>query len=115
MNETYFYAVAAALCFMVLDVVSGFAAAAKNGEISSTRMREGLYHKASLVLVIACAGAIEFFMGHVPSLGFSAPLLVPACVLIVAMEVVSVLENATKLNPELANSKLLQLFSSSKE
>lgn len=115
MSETYVYAVGAALCMMLLDIVSGLAAAAKNGEISSTKMREGLYHKASLVLVIACAGSIEFFMSHVPELGFTAPLLVPACVLIVAMEVVSVMENATKLNPELAGSKLLQLFSSSKE
>lgn len=36
-------------------------------------------------------------------LGFSLPLVMPICVWISLMEVVSTLENAAKINPELSN------------
>ena len=108
------WAIIACLCLMLLDVISGFIAAIKNHEVSSTKMREGLFHKCSLVMCIVLAWCIEMFVMHVPDLGFNVPLVIPACVLIFAMEVVSILENITKINPDLENEEIVKLFTNAK-
>lgn len=102
-----------ALVFIVLDIVFGLAKAAKSGTLSSSVMREGLWHKAAYVGVVAVAVVIEVGSGHL-DLGFTVPLVVPACVYIVLNEVLSIVESIAELNPELKGSKLLQLFESGK-
>ena len=109
------WAVIACLCLMAFDVISGFTAALKSKELSSTKMREGLFHKCSLVMIIVLAWCIEIFVMHVPDLGFNVPLVIPACVLIFAMEVVSILENIVKINPELENEEIVKLFNNTKK
>lgn len=109
------WAIIACVCLMLLDVVSGFIAAVKNCEVSSTKMREGLFHKCSLVMCIVLAWCIEIFVMHVPDLGFNVPLVIPACVLIFAMEVVSILENIIKINPDLENEEIVKLFTNTKK
>lgn len=108
--EEIWWAFLAAISFMVLDIASGFAGAIKEKNLNSSKMREGLFHKGALVLIMVMAYLMEVFVLHVPTLGFSVPLFVPACVIIVCMEVVSILENIMKINPELKNSNLMQLF-----
>lgn len=109
------WAIIACVCLMLLDVISGFMAAVKNRELSSTKMREGLFHKCSLVMCIVLAWCIEMFVMHVPDLGFNVPLVIPACVIIFAMEVVSILENIVKINPELENEEIMKLFTNTKK
>lgn len=108
------WAIIACLCLMVFDIFSGFTAALKNQELSSTKMREGLFHKCSLVMCIVLAWCIEMFVMHVPDLGFNVPLVIPACILIFAMEVVSILENIVKINPDLENEEIVKLFTNAK-
>lgn len=108
------WAIIACLCLMVFDIFSGFTAALKNRELSSTKMREGLFHKCSLVMCIVLAWCIEMFVMHVPDLGFNVPLVIPACILIFAMEVVSILENIVKINPDLENEEIVKLFTNAK-
>lgn len=108
------WAIIACICLMLLDVISGFIAAIKNHEVSSTKMREGLFHKGSLVMCIVLAWCIEMFVMHVPDLGFNVPLVIPVCVLIFAMEVVSILENIIKINPDLENEEIVKLFTNKK-
>lgn len=108
------WAIIACVCLMLFDVISGFIAAIKNRELSSTKMREGLFHKCSLVMCIVLAWFIEMFVMHVPELGFNVPLVIPACVLIFAMEVVSILENIVKINPDLENEEIVKLFTNAK-
>ena len=108
------WAIIACVCLMLLDVISGFIAAIKNHEVSSTKMREGLFHKCSLVMCIVLSCCIEMFVMHVPDLGFNVPLVIPACVLIFAMEVVSILENIIKINPDLENEEIVKLFTNAK-
>ena len=108
------WAIIACLCLMVFDIFSGFTAALKNRELSSTKMREGLFHKCSLVMCIVLAWCIEMFVMHVPDLGFNVPLVIPACILIFAMEVVSILENIVKINPDLENEEIVKLFTTAK-
>lgn len=104
------WAIIACLVMMVFDIITGFMAAWKNKDIQSIKMREGLFHKGTLILLIILAWMCELFVMHVPDLGITIPLVIPACVIIFAMEMVSITENAAEINPELKDSKLLQLF-----
>lgn len=110
LSEQMMWAIIACLVMMVFDIITGFMAAWKNKDIQSTKMREGLFHKATLILLIILAWLCELFVMHVPDLGITIPLVIPACVIIFAMELVSITENAAEINPELKDSKLLQLF-----
>ena len=65
-------------------------------------------------MCIVLAWCIEMFVMHVPDLGFNVPLVIPACVLIFAMEVVSILENIIKINPDLENEEIVKLFTNAK-
>ena len=105
------WAVWITVAFIVLDVLSGIAKGAKLGQLSSSKMREGIWHKAGYVLIIALAVLIE--VGS--KLGFTVPLVVPACVYIILSEVMSIFENATILNPEIGGSGLSKLFNVGKD
>lgn len=95
--------------FVVLDVVSGVMKAAKAGELSSSKMREGLWHKSGYVLIVCLAVLIEVGSQHV-NIGFEMPLIIPACLYIIGSEVMSIYENAKVINPDLNDSKLSQYF-----
>ena len=111
LSEQMMWAIIACLVMMAFDIITGFMAAWKNNDIQSTKMREGLFHKATLILLIILAWLCELFVMHVPDLGITIPLVIPACVIIFAMELASITENAAEINPELKDSKLLKLFS----
>lgn len=98
------------LVFIALDVVSGFAQAVANKCLDSSKMRSGLWHKAGFLLVMCLAALVEWSMGVI-DIGFAVPTFTPVCTFIILTEIVSVFENACKLSPELANSKVAQLFS----
>lgn len=115
LSEEMMWAIVACLVMMVFDIITGFMAAWKNKDIQSTKMREGLFHKGTLILLIILAWLCELFVMHVPDLGITVPLVIPSCVIIFAMELVSITENAAEINPELKDSKLLKLFSVSND
>lgn len=103
------YAVIAALLFIVFDFATGIAKAAYSKQVSSTVMREGLYHKFAEVLVIVLAGAIDVACEHL-ELGFDTPILAVTCGYIVLMEIASIIENIGAMNPDLANSPVFSIF-----
>lgn len=88
--------------FIILDVVSGVAAAYARREIESPKLRQGLWHKVGYVFVLFCSIVIEWAMNNGMDLGFNLPLVMSICVWISLMEIVSTLENAAKINPDLA-------------
>lgn len=104
------WAVFACFAMMILDVISGFIGAIMEHNVNSTKMREGLFHKGALIMLIVIAWVCEVFVMHVPDIGLTVPLVIPACVLIFTMELVSILENVSVINPELKGTKLLELF-----
>lgn len=99
--------------FIVLDVISGFAQACVNHTVDSSVMRRGLWHKAAYVLAIMLAILCEYSAAYI-DLGFALPIVAPVCGFISATELVSILENLGRINPEIAQSKLLEFFSMNK-
>ena len=102
------YAVIAALIFILFDFVTGLAKAAYNKQVSSTVMREGLYHKFAEILVIVLAAFIDVACTHL-ELGFDTPILAVTCGYIVLMEIASIIENIGEMNPDLANSPVFSI------
>ncbi|MFU0591367.1 phage holin family protein [Gardnerella leopoldii] len=99
---------------IVLDYVTGLMKAFATRTVSSSKMRAGLYHKAGYAVVIALAFLLEHGQQYV-NLGFTVPLIAPVCLYIVFAEIVSVLENAVALNPELVHSGIFKVFLNSND
>lgn len=110
---TDYHAYLVVLAAIVLDFASGVANGAMNGRLDSKVMREGLYHKFAYVLVLAAAATLEYGSTFL-DLGYTVPIVMPACAYIVVTEVVSIIENVGEMNPNLKDSPLLGLFKSSK-
>ena len=108
----------AALCIVgimiVMDFLTGFAKAVKAHDVSSEKMRDGLWHKISFVMIVALGEILEHGQ-RVLDMGFAVPIIIPTCVYIVLTEMASVIENLSEINPELHDSPILSLFRSSKE
>ncbi len=107
--------IAVAVVLMVLDIVSGFAGAAKTKTIQSGKMREGLWHKAGffglIILAVVWEVGSAWLNAEVSGIGVTVPDL-PAvgavCVFIVATEVVSICENLCTLNPTIATLPVIK-------
>lgn len=105
-----------ALIFILLDIVSGILAAAVHGEISSSAMRKGLYHKMAEILLmsVGVVGQISIsyteLSGVIPDAIFQSVI-----VYVVAMELLSILENINKANPKLKLNVLKAMFGRQQE
>lgn len=111
---------------IVADVVTGFAGAVKTGTVMSGKMREGLWHKAGFVGIIAVSFIAQFFIAHIDvstvSVPYivdmcaalaSIPLVLATCVWVICTELVSIMENLCILNPDIAKSPIGRIFAHS--
>lgn len=98
--------------FVLLDVVSGLAAAIKNKELSSSVMHEGLYNKLGEILLLVVAMFVASILEVYPftQLGIPPEVTYLVDLYITLMELVSILENICKLNPNLPIAKILDIF-----
>lgn len=103
------YMILVAFSFIALDFCSGFAQACANKEISSEKLRKGLFHKCGFVLAIILGLLCEWSMQFV-NLGFDMPVGTAVCVYIILTEIMSILENLGKLSPELATTGFMSIF-----
>ena len=97
------------LAFIALDFVTGWIKALATHSFSSTKMREGLYHKVSLVLCMILGGLVDFAQGYI-DMGVTVPVAGAICVYICLMETTSIIENVCKINPQIVPDKLAALF-----
>lgn len=87
---------------MLLDYISGTAAACKVGDWCSATARQGLWHKGGMILVVTVAavadGVLVLICEHLP-LGIDWPAIILPLVLAwyIITELGSILENAVKL------------------
>lgn len=109
MDRTEIIALCIVMALIVMDYATGLAKAVKNKDISSEKMREGLWHKAAYLIVLMLAEILEHGQ-KIVDMGFTIPIIIPACVYIIVTETTSILENVGQLNPELSGSAIMQLF-----
>ena len=109
-TEPELWFIGLALVLSVFDIMTGWIQAVINKAFSSTKMREGLWHKMLLVLIICLAVVLQGFTAHIGDTGWSVPLIYPVCAYIAVMEVASILENIKAGWPEIADSPLFGLF-----
>lgn len=77
------------LSFMLGDVIVGLIGAAIRNSIDSQKMREGLLRKMLLIIVIVLSFLVQY--------GFNITVISKViCFYIIAMEIVSILENLKK-------------------
>lgn len=94
---------------MAIDYITGYSAAAKNGEWSSAVAREGLWHKAGCIFAVLAAGILDavvgYLLGNIQGLALPFTYTVLVCPLVVAwyilMELGSILENVGKMGAPL--------------
>lgn len=89
----------------VLDVATGFIKALDTKSISSHAMKHGAYSKIVIWLVV--------FVSYIASSYFGTDIVSYVCGYYIIMEIVSILENASKFVP--IPEKLKSLLESSKE
>lgn len=95
--------------FITTDYVTGVAKAIMQDNLSSKKMREGLGHKFAYIILTLVSWFIDEINLHV-DLGL--PISVFVCTVggICLIELTSILENITAINPELADAPFMQIF-----
>lgn len=88
------------MIFILLDIISGCVVGFITHTFSSTNLRKGLGHKLGYVFIMCAVAVLQVAMFDPNfTLDFDFPLFNVVCGFIIFMEFVSVIENASKLNP----------------
>lgn len=103
------HSIVVALVFNAFDLFTGIISACKNKDIQSSKLRDGLFKKIGFILCYFIAWLIDVEGG---TIGFNLGVkILPVIILYVcSTELVSILENISKINNDLLPEKLLQLF-----
>lgn len=95
--------------FILLDMITGIIKAFKEKAYNSSVMREGLFHKCGSILCVVFGVLVDFAQGYF-DLGVAIPVAVSICIYISIMEIGSIIENVSTINPEIMPDKLKQYF-----
>lgn len=100
-----------AFCFlMLLDILLGYAAAVKGKYVKSAKMREGLWHKAGEMGIIAVGDVLDGMLLGGINTPFTAPVTTAMIVYLAINEAVSCMENIVKLDPELGDKRFFRVL-----
>lgn len=108
MQSDMWYAIAV-LFFIATDYITGVIKAAMQGNLSSKMMQEGLGHKFTYLILSITAWFVDMLNTH---LNFGFPIDVFTCTTtgICLIELTSIIENITTINPELKNAAFMDIF-----
>lgn len=97
---------------IIMDIVCGVIAAMRNRELCSSIAREGLYNKIGEVMFLLIGIIANEILGIPPfdTLGISPGIACLVAVYIAWAELISILENICKINPDLPFAKILMMF-----
>lgn len=99
-----------ALVFNGLDLITGMVGAIRDGEqIKSSKLRDGLFKKVGFIFCYALGVAINYAETFL-TLPFGVDLVPVFCTYAIITEVVSIIENISKINPDLLPDKLKELI-----
>ena len=104
------WALIAVLFFVATDYVTGIVKAIMANNLSSSKMREGLGHKFAYLVLILVAYMIDVVNVHV-DLGLPVHVSLITVGGICLIELTSIIENITEINPELKDVPFMQIFS----
>lgn len=100
------------LIFIAFDVLTGWLKAFSTGTTNSSIMREGLFHKLGEILAMAFGYVCQMTLPYV-GVEVKIPFAGAIGTYIVLMEIASIVENISVLNPDLAKV-LEKVFSKDK-
>jgi len=103
------YQVGIALFFHLVDFITGFIKALKLKQVSSSKMRDGMFKKVGFVLCYIIAIVIDRY-GYLVGFSLNFSILPVVIAYAVCTELVSILENISKINPDLKITKLKEFF-----
>lgn len=101
--------VGCALLFNGLDIVVGFVGAVKNKALVSSKLRDGMFKKLGFICAYGLAFIIDNY-GAIVGLDLGVKLLPIMCGYTVITEITSIIENISKINPDILPDKLKKLF-----
>lgn len=104
-----FYPIIIALVFNALDLITGILSAVKNKDIQSAKLRDGLFKKVGFILCYFVAWLVDT-QGTRIGFHFGIPILPIIILYVCTTELVSILENICKINPDILPEKLMELF-----
>ena len=99
-----------ALVFNGLDLVTGIIGAIRGGEqIKSSKLRDGLFKKVGFIFCYTLGIAINYAESYL-TLPYRVDLVLVICTYAIITEVVSIIENISKINPDILSEKLKKLI-----
>ena len=99
-----------ALVFNGLDLITGIVGAIRDGEqIKSSKLRDGLFKKVGFIFCYTLGVLINYAENFL-TLPFGIDLVPAICTYAIITEVVSIVENISKINPDLLPDKLKELI-----
>lgn len=104
-----FYPIIVALIFNLLDLCAGIITAVKLKDIQSSKLRDGLFKKVGFMLCYFLAWLVDT-QGSIIGFQFSTPVLPVIVLYACTTELVSILENICKINPDILPDKLMKCF-----
>ena len=100
---------AAVLIFIIIDYITGVINAALKKSISSQKMREGLGHKATYIILLSVCYIIDTMQINT-SLNLPTKLFPIVSYGILLIELTSIIENICEINPELKQANFMYIF-----
>lgn len=104
-----FYPIIIALVFNAVDIITGVISALKNKDIQSSKLRDGLFKKVGFILCYFVAWLVDTqgaFIGFHIDVSILPVIIIYVC----TTELVSILENICKINPDIMPDKLMDIF-----
>lgn len=112
MTQADVWCTIAVFFFTTTDYVTGVTKAIMQDNLSSRKMRKGLGHKFTYLLLTLVAWFIDEVSRHI-DLGLPVSVFVCTVSGICLIELTSILENITEINPELKNAPFMQILTQS--
>ena len=89
------------LIFIAFDVLTGWLKALATGTTDSSIMRKGLFHKLGEIVAVIFGYVCQYTLPYV-GVTINIPFAVAIGTYIVLMEIASIIENISHINPHLA-------------
>lgn len=112
MTQADIWCTIAVTFFIVTDYITGIVKAIMRDNLSSEKMRKGLGHKFAYFILVLVAWFIDEINLHV-DLGLPVSVFICTVGGICLIELTSILENVTAINPELADAPFMRIFTQS--